>query len=167
MSYNCYKARIADFPSLSSFATAIEKFTVLLETFFSLRDSSLASTSVQSTTGMDLLNFEPSAFCFVFSSNKYLQIKHILLFGVRFACDNKQYQVSGTNPGKMDFEILVLYNSISTCSTAVIFSQPNSTSTQVGSDKVISWTTTPPTHPIQTFKALPDNLADFWYATLF
>ena len=38
-----------------------------------------------------------------------------------------------------------------------LLSQPNSTSTQVGSDKVIIWTT-PPHHPTsQTFKSLPGN----------
>ena len=47
-------------------------------------------------------------------------------------------------------------------------SMPNSTSTQVGSDKVISWTTKPPTTPVKLlshFKATQE--ADFWYATLF
>ena len=41
--------------------------------------------------------------------------------------------------------------------------QPNSTLTQVGVDKVISWTTTPPHHPSSTFKALPDNIGS-WFS---
>ena len=42
---------------------------------------------------------------------------------------------------------LLLLRSTVSCSRLFLLSQPNSTSTQVGIDKVISWTTTPHTPP--------------------
>ena len=51
------------------------------------------------------------------------------------------------------------FNGLTVSDNVIFLSQPNSTSTRVGSDKVISQTTTTTHHPqpSQTFKALPDN----------
>jgi hypothetical protein len=54
------------------------------------------------------------------------------------------------------FSILIwLVRIVTEIVTAKPQSQPNSTSTRVGVDKVISWTTTHH-HPSKTFKQLPD-----------
>ena len=62
----------------------------------------------------------------------------------------------------------MLYHGAQSSQNNVFLSQPNSTSAQVGSDKVISQTTTTHHHPVKLLRHFQTTQeADFRYATLF